>query len=578
MLKAISALSIIPIIGFLVSFGILNSIPEDNMPISELIARIQYNCSVDYEEVCSTLSSIILLRTASIYSGFGSLFIVFFYFSISRICGTNRKMISKLFPPLIPIILLMISVQTIVQGAILTYGFYIAEAFWLEAVHWILVGAIGLGAIVGAFQIIGSIFDLSKKLVHVQSGQQISASDQPKIWELVNSIAEDINSNPPNNIVVGIEPTFYATAADVAGCGDTTLKGETLYLSLPLMRLFNKSELKAVIGHELGHFSAKDTEYSSKFAPVYRGLGNSINSLSEGDGDATDWAKMPALFVLKSMYESFERNVASISREREFEADKVGVSVSSAKDLAFSLSKVIFFSSMWSNIRLENIERLNEGKISPNLSLIFKDSAAYNLNKKTLEDEKETILNSAVSHPTDSHPLLAERLENIEFDKNEIKIKEILLQGDSCSELIENVEQLEMDLTELEHRMMFAYGVAKLPEENYQSGSEPILYVMAAAMVGADGKIEQEEIAVAEQIGSQLLEKFDKTDFRAYCNNLDDIPNILDVAKDLNSSLDQETKNTLLSFLEAIANADGDLAQEELNILNEIKEIWEIKK
>ena len=86
--------------------------------------------------------------------------------------------------------------------------------------------------------------------------------------------ALSINLLNLGNIVVGIEPNFYATAADVVGCGDTTLKGETLYLSLSLMRLFNKSELKAVIGHELGHFSAKDTEYSSKFAPVYRGLGN----------------------------------------------------------------------------------------------------------------------------------------------------------------------------------------------------------------------------------------------------------------------------------------------------------------
>ena len=52
---------------------------------------------------------------------------------------------------------------------------------------------------------------------------------------------------------------------------------------------------------------------------------------------------------------------------------------------------------------------------------------------------------------------------------------------------------------------------------------------------------------------------------------------IIDLTKELNS-LDQENKETIFSYLEAIANADGDLAQEELNILNEIKKIWEIKK
>ena len=75
----------------------------------------------------------------------------------------------------------------------------------------------------------------------------------------------------------------------------------------------------------------------------------------------------------------FEENVASINREREFEADIVGVSVSSPKDLAYSLSKVTLFSSMWNEIKLENIARLNEGKVSSNLSLIFKDCAAFNL-------------------------------------------------------------------------------------------------------------------------------------------------------------------------------------------------------
>ena len=133
-------------------------------------------------------------------------------------------------------------------------------------------------------------------------------------------------------------------------------------------------------------------------------------------------------------------------------------------------------------------------------------------------------------------------------------------------------------VVELLHRMMVALGYALPPEDvNNEGGMEQWLYAMAAAMVGADGKIEQEEIAAAEQIGMQLIDTFDNTDFRAYINNLDVIPKIIDLSKELNS-LDQENKETIFSYLEAIANADGDLAQEELNILNEIKEIWEIKK
>lgn len=576
MTKAILALITIPLIGFLISNGIVSNLAED-VSVSLWIETVKANCSANDIQGCSQIENIFLLRTASIYSGIASLLVVFFYFSVSKICGTNRKMISTLFPPLIPIILLVISIQTFVQGVILTYGIYIAEAYWIERVHFFLIGAIGLGSFIGAVGVLGSIFSLTKKLVHNQIGHKILPTEQPKIWNLVNNIADEINSKPPDNIIVGIEPTFYATAANVAGCGDEILKGETLYLSLPLMRLFNESELKAVIGHELGHFSAKDTDYTTKFAPVYRGLGNSISSLGEGSGGASDFAKIPPLIVLSSMYESFEKNVSAISREREFEADKVGVSVSSAKDLIHSLSKVILFSSLWNDTRLENIERLNRGKISPNLSLIFKDSAAFNLSKKSLEEEKDNFLEKSITHPTDSHPSLLDRIESVGFDPLDIDMSTILKQGESCNDLIENVEEIEEDLTTIEHQMMISLGYAVLPEEHEEkNGIEHYIYSMAAGMIGADGKIEQEEIASAERLGAQLVNSFDNTDFRMFINNLDKIPNILDLAEDLNS-LDDKNKKIIYEYISAIASADGDIAEEELRILDKLKKIWEVE-
>jgi len=575
MLKSLIALTIIPIIGFMISIGVLNNLAED-ISISELVENVTYNCEIDYQAVCSSFDNIILLKSASIYSGLASFFIVFSYFLIARISGSNRNLISMLFPPLIPIVLCMISAQVLTQGVIITFGAYLGESFLIGRVHFILIGAIGLGAGIGALQIIGSIFSLSKKLVHTQQGHLLLSEEHPKIWDFVKNIASEIDSKPPNNIIVGLEPTFYATAADVVGCGDAKLKGETLYLSLPLMRLFNRSELTAVVGHELGHFSAKDTAFSTKFAPVYRGLGNSINALSSANEGALSLAKLPALLVLASMYESFEKNVASISREREFEADKVGVSVSSGKDLAYSLSKVILFSPLWNNVRIDNIKRLNVGKISENLSLIFKDKSAYNLSKQQLDEQKENILASSIPHPTDTHPILIERLKNVGFNSEEISIENILKQGDSCSDLVDNIEQIEKDLTLLEHRMMVESGYAVVPEDSGETDTlANALYIMAAGMVGVDGKLEQEEIAVAEQIGAQLIDTFDPTDFREYVNNLDVIPNILEVAKEL-SSLDEDAKKLIYSYLEDIANADGDLAVEELNLLNQLKRIWSL--
>ena len=77
----------------------------------------------------------------------------------------------------------------------------------------------------------------------------------------------------------------------------------------------------------------------------------------------------------------------------------------------------------------------------------------------------------------------------------------ILKQGESCNDLIENVEKIEEDLTTIEHQMMISLGYAVLPKEQEQeqkNGIEQYIYSMAAGMIGADGKIEQEEIGTKE--------------------------------------------------------------------------------
>ena len=107
--------------------------------------------------------------------------------------------------------------------------------------------------------------------------------------------------------------------------------------------------MTSVIGHELGHFSGEDTAYSRKFAPIYRGRGESIQVLSEGE-DANFFAqlpKLPAIAMLSLMYEVFAMNERKISREREFAADTGGVATSSKESLATALAKVAVYAPLF---------------------------------------------------------------------------------------------------------------------------------------------------------------------------------------------------------------------------------------
>lgn len=46
------------------------------------------------------------------------------------------------------------------------------------------------------------------------------------------------------------------------------------------MALLDDAEAAAVIGHELGHFTGEDTQYSLRFVPLYAGMQNSLEQMA----------------------------------------------------------------------------------------------------------------------------------------------------------------------------------------------------------------------------------------------------------------------------------------------------------
>jgi Zn-dependent protease with chaperone function len=497
------------------------------------------------------------------------------------VAGTSRALNAAFFPMLIPISQLIIAGLIFVEGAILTYGAYIGEVYAIERVHYVLIGGIGLGALIGAVTLIASTFSLKKEISQPAFGKQISRSAEPKIWQFVEQIAEILGSKAPDNVIVGLEPTFYATAAPVRLLNEEKeLNGETMYLSLPLMRLFSTEELRAVIGHELGHFSGADTAYSLKFAPVYAGLSRSIDALASDDEGVSSIAKLPAVAMLSLMLELFARNERTIGQKRELLADKAGVSVSSAETLSVALAKVAIYAPIWSKIRNDNVDRLNAGKVSGNLSHIYQDSAKYDVSHTGIAAVKEAILATKITHPTDTHPTIFERLKNIGFDADGLTVEKLIAAGNSSNELLESVGEIEEELTLYEHRLMVALGHVTLPDEKDDAQSNSLLnavYTLAATMVGADGKIDQAVITSAESVGMAMFSDFDSVEFRACCNDVDNLPAFNDIVAILDKPLTYEHKSSIYDYLKKIAMADGELAEKEKELLVYLRKEWSLE-
>ncbi len=586
LLKTAAIIGAIPFVGYLIAAGILTDMGsglEDGVTVESIcavqreLARQGNTDAISMQAACDQVRRIVLLREASVWSAIVSIGLMLLYAIAAFAAGTNRKLNAAIFPKLIPVSLSVIAGLVIVEGAILTYGAFVGESYVIGRVHFVLIGGVGLAALIGAFSLIDSMLSLRKGVSQQAFGLQVPRSDEPGLWQFVEQLAGRLGSRVPDNIIVGLEPTFYATAASVHLLNeDRKLSGETMYLSLPLMRLFSTEQLRAVIGHELGHFSGADTAYSLKFAPVYSGLAQSIHVLSGEAGFAAWLARLPALTMLSLMLELFARNESRISQERELLADKAGVSVSSPEALSVALGKVaIYAPRIWLKVRERNVDRLNAGKVTGNLCRVYEDSARYDVSHSSVVEVREAILATKIAHPTDTHPTMSERLENIGYNADGLTVEKLTTAGNSSAELLDNVDKLEEGLTLLEHRLMVALGYVRLPEEDAGKARAALLnavYALVATMVGADGRIDQAEIAVAERIGKEMFPDFDSVDFRACCSEIDSLAAFGDIVAILDGPLKVEHKAPIYDYLEQIALADGELAEEERTLLASLRE------
>lgn len=231
-LALLSLIGVIPLIGYLVARFVhwrfeaqwLSAVKRDlgdkgvAAVHSGALSLGRYCSSVEglKEDACATYNHVALLRDASVASvvvGFALLLAIVI---AARAASANRNLLVALFAPGIKIVLFVLFALIIVQGAIATYGAYVLEAVLIHRVHFFLIGGIGLGAVAGAFTMISAGLSISRRAKSLVIGKAVLAGEQPRLWEFVAGLAQKLGARAPRQVVVGLEPNFYVTSADVA--------------------------------------------------------------------------------------------------------------------------------------------------------------------------------------------------------------------------------------------------------------------------------------------------------------------------------------------------------------------------
>jgi len=229
----------------------------------------------------------------------------------------------------------------------------------------------------------------------------VSAADAPELWAVLREASSRLETDPPDNVVIGMKQNFYVTELSVRS-DLAKVDGRTLFLSLPLMRRLSADEVLAIVGHELGHFIGEDTRITREFYPMRFKANETLRAIAR-----SGWVGWSSVHSLLFFQWSFGAAEQATSRERELKADQVAARLTSPAIAARALVRFQIFNEALNVGITGNGGRRLDHPLVESLRPIIEQ----NLLPK--EDFWTRLFEESTPHPVDSHPKLRVRLDSL---------------------------------------------------------------------------------------------------------------------------------------------------------------------
>src|SRR5262245_2282159 len=265
---------------------------------------------------------------------------------------------------------------------------YVFLAGWFAYTAYALVvrvsinGSGGLWTLVtGACSAFLAVFML-KALFFVKHGHttedvEITAKEQPRLYDFLHRLADEAGAPRPHRVYLS-NRVNAAVFYDLSIVNLILPSRKNLEIGLGLVNVLTLGELKAVLAHEFGHF-AQRTMYVGRW--VY--IGQQIAAHIIAKRDALDrflqvlsrldlriawvgWALSLVVWSIRSVMELMFRVVVlaqrALSREMEFQADLVAVSLIGSDALVHALHRLNAADDAWTRAAGFAMSELHEGR------------------------------------------------------------------------------------------------------------------------------------------------------------------------------------------------------------------------
>lgn len=274
------------------------------------------------------------------------------------------------------------------------YAFYMAGQIPIK-----LAVLIAFGALATIFMMIRSLFIRRQP---EDPGRALKEEEAPRLWQLTREVASVVDTRPVDEICLtpGTEMAVYERGSFRERSQDRARR--ILILGLGTVNGFRRNAFRAVLAHEYGHFSHRDTAGGD----VALRVNNDIINFAEAIGRAGQavWWNIAFQF-LRAYHFIFRRITHGATRLQEVLADRVAVRNYGADSFEEGLRHVIRRSVEFEDIAYREItESVNTRRAMQNL---------YEMKANPNTAIEETI-KEAINRPTtedDTHPSPVDRFQ-----------------------------------------------------------------------------------------------------------------------------------------------------------------------
>lgn len=281
-----------------------------------------------------------------------------------------------------------------VGGLMLFVVAYFALAGWFGWTAWRLLTGYANG---GAENVLPSLFAgacaaflaifMLKALVFIKHGGtvddlEVTAAEQPALYEFLHRLAAETGAPRPHRVYLSGRvnaAVFY----DLSIANLLLPSRKNLEIGLGLVNVLTLGELKAVLAHEFGHFAQKSMavgrwvyiaqQIAAHIVARRDALDTFLTRLSGIDIRVAwiGWLLRLIVWSIRSLVDLLFRTVViaqrALSREMEFQADLVAVSVTGSDALIHALHRLGAADTAWDQTLSFASGELQEGRIVKDL-------------------------------------------------------------------------------------------------------------------------------------------------------------------------------------------------------------------